>query len=344
MEETNAQQTRRNAATDELDAALDQLLADLDAKEAQLGWVPIPQPGSNAQILQVAPSSNDEANQPAANDASVRPVDPALAPKVTNDRLPTRESRGAASPTPLPKDNQALLELLAQLCSSTRADGRPTDYVDISDKYLEINIALDELGITPPRFRPNRRAPATRQKHLYDSSASNRKLSCDQQLVDLHWLFCAGKRDRIPEAGIEQLFEGPEFDWDAARQLAEKPWKSETKAIRSLRLSDFEQMQLCKLQTPKVRMRWDRVRAAAPGVEVALKNRARHFPSLSAEVQDLVRLWQANKLCSSAPLRDTALVHMWLTGRSEPLSPQQTRDRIRKLYRHLEAAKRRGAR
>lgn len=346
----------RNPGSHALDAELDQLLVELNASEARNGAAVITQPVPLDQARRVAPASNDEttpATQPlrlvttdAIENCAARPssreaaesVDRASASSITNGRSSSGEPAAATPPAPLVESNEGLLELLGELCNRRDASGQPANFAAFANDFLRVSMALNELGIVPPRFRPNRRAPPTDRNKDYGKT--NRQLSCYQQLVDLHWLFCTGKRDRIPEAGIERLFEGPEFDWDAARQLAEKPWKSETKAIRSLRLSDFEQWQLYKLQTPKLRQRWDRIRIEAPAVEVVLKNRARRFPSLAAELQDLLCLWQADKLCGDSLLKDKAHVHMWLTGRFEPWSPQKTRDRLRKLRGHLEADKR----
>lgn len=341
-----------------LDAELDQLLDDLDVKEAGDRSTLFAQPAPPDQASRVTSASNEEATHKTrilhlvstgttADHASRSPVsstpeplDRTSAPAIPKSQSSTRRPAGSVPPASASETNEELLDLLSKLCASTDAMGRPTDYAHIAGEFLRMNMAVNELCITPPRFRPNRRAPSTKRKDLYAGSTSYRQLSCDQQLIDLHWLFCSGKRDRIPEAGIGHLFEGPKFDWVAAKSLTEKMWKAETKAIRSLALTDFDQFQLAKLQSHAIRKRWERALLDAPMIEVALKNRARRHPSLLAEIQVLTQLWQADQLCSGSSLKDKAHVHMWLCRRSEPWAAQMTRDRLRKLRGHLEAVER----
>ena len=166
----------------------------------------------------------------------------------------------------------------------------------------------------------------------------DKALIVDKQVIDLDWLHCAGKRERIAEADMEDMFVSEHsIDWVAAERLATKKWHPGTKAISSLRLADAEQFPLVILQTPKLKTRWAEILRDTPLVETTLKNRADKHPKLLPHVNHLTTVWQADELGHAASLKTKARLHQWLSGANEPISQEQMREQIRRVRRHLES-------
>lgn len=348
------------AEEDEIAAFIDAVFikAGLDEPERRDATLAAPPTPSSANASAAAPINHEAASRcstdvtcplakgspsnepmPTARSA-VGAVASAILITAPDEEASAKPSEPPRTPTPSHQSNEDLLENLSALCLQTDARGELVCYSAIARDYLALSRQLNELGVTPPRLRPRRNLPTTSDKHLYAAKAAYAQLSIDSQAIDLHWLYCNGKRDRIPERGMEHLFSGPEFNWDVAKQLASKEWKAETKVSRSLALSDFEQFQLAKLQTNAIGQRWRNTLRDKPLIEAGLKNRARRYPSLEADIPELTALWQADRLCgATATLRDKARMHMWLSGRAEPWPPQLARDRLRKLRGHIEAAR-----
>ncbi|AMM13112.1 hypothetical protein AX768_02260 [Burkholderia sp. PAMC 28687] len=226
-------------------------------------------------------------------------------------------------------------ELLKRLAAQAARVASGAQFDAERVEYRKLHLALNRKLLTPPRVRPL--IPGKRHGHKIGFTRSDGALIVDKQVIDLDWLHCAKKRDRIPEPGFEHMFLNDQcIDWVSAEALALKNWKPETKVIQSLMLSDAEQFPLVLLQTPKLRARWSRIRKQAPAIETALKNRAERFTSMRGQEHALALIWQADELGLDAPLRIKANLHQWMSSASEPLSTERFREQKRRVRRHLE--------
>jgi len=225
-------------------------------------------------------------------------------------------------------------ELLDMLAKQVTRMSKVACFEDERAQYRAIHLALNRRLVTPPRLRIPIRGRKPDGKSF---TTAEQALTIDKQVIDLDWLHCSGKRDAIPEKDLGSLFSSDaHIDWNMAEQLAQKPWRSDTKVIESLRLSDAEQFPLAILQSSKIRMRWTDLQKQQAKVETTLKNRADRYPTLSSAIPSLVAVWKADRMAADASLKTKAKLHQWIVGSTTPMASEQFREQLRKVRRHLE--------
>ncbi|NVH74788.1 hypothetical protein FSB08_20180 [Paraburkholderia sp. JPY432] len=349
------------AELEPLDADLDEELNNLELEARQAKAV-------RNGLIDYRP-----ARAPAKQDASgpSSPVTAPIEPRESRSLEPNRSPASSARPVPIasrravhttaasasfaspdwdaltavfsPLTNEELISRLAGLAARVEAG---ESYDIIRDEFCAVSLSLNRLHLTPPRFRPALKgkrppkpSPLPSTSALKSYPESDGRLSRDKQVIDLDWLHCAGKRDRIPEAGMEHLFANPRsLDWSIAEALAGKNWKPQTKAINSLCLSDTEQFQLAWLQEPRIKTRWNEISRCTPKVIATLKNRAERHPALRGDVDALARIWQVDELAPDAPWHLKTRLHQWILGTASPPWPtEKLREQSRRVKRHLHA-------
>lgn len=206
-------------------------------------------------------------------------------------------------------------------------------YHEIREQYCAISLLMNERGLVPPSFRLQRPLPRRAQKANSDDTLMMR----DRQVIDMHWLYCRGKRDTVPDRTFAEMFLGDEFDIDMAAVLAEKPWRAEIKAENILNLTPHEQIQMALLRTKAVAETW---RNAENSMMTTIDRRLREqlvsTPSLKPHIEDFKQLWLAEKITGRDGLAAIAQMHGWLSGKA-PLATTTISDKLRRMRRRTAA-------
>jgi len=165
-------------------------------------------------------------------------------------------------------------ELLKAFLKKRDALKRPNEverYPSIRETYLALHFALNERGIMAPAFR----------KHLSinkykDLSPAESLLSKDNQLIDLHYLYCQ-HRSHIQPSNLlyRPIFDAPEFPLDLAGELASREWRSHVKAQETLLIPPSIQMELLVLRTKQIRDKHRAINSRAEKIQTLLFERSR---------------------------------------------------------------------
>lgn len=154
------------------------------------------------------------------------------------------------------------------------------DYPELRRAYIAINMALNEMAIIAPRFRPSLSAggPLGSKRTAIDNMISN-----DHQVLDLHWLAEAlfkSEPDSAREERWQGLFGyGRCFDFGMAASFAGTTGSASRKC-GILGIPDDEQLQLRTIQEDAVRSFWKRQREHRERVRGATAAAARDNPHL----------------------------------------------------------------
>jgi len=260
----------------ELDKALDDLLLELDENDdsAQTAREVLETAASSAKaIAPTAPTAGQPQHEPAKH-------------LVESYYFPDVEIAKANFMRVTPGERlDAVKRLLGSACS----------YHQIREEYCALSLAMNECGDVPPKFRFMRPLPRQTVKATLDDTLMMR----DRQVIDMHWLHSRGKRDESPDRTFTTLFVDEELDFDMAGALASKAWTNEIKAEKVLNLIPYEQFQLAILRTKAVADTW---RNAENSMKTTIDRRLREQsvsePNLKPHIEDLKRLWLAEKLMS----------------------------------------------
>lgn len=226
-----------------------------------------------------------------------------------------------------------LAHALLDLSTEMTGKGQLRAYHEIRADVCAISIELNRRGKLAPRFRDMRRPP------FKVKTVNERNLSRDRQVIDLHWLYCTGRK-RVIESDhlhLRKLLLAPSFSLEHAEMFAQVPAPSNEKA-GWLALPDHVAFQLATIQTEAVRQRF-RVADAGDIREGKMVQRGRRqiVQALEASVanqphlQGQVRRWAMIWMCSRL-VGDNAEVLRGFHAVAEGLEkPLDRRDIVRRL-------------
>ena len=224
---------------------------------------------------------------------------------------------------------------LTRLSDKTRDHSSPQlSYSDVRDDFCTVSMLMNERGVLPPRFR----ARCKGQKFVTGMAWSDdmKLQSNDRKIIDLHWLYSTGIRDKLEDAEFRDLLSGGDFNFENASRFVSKKWTSESRAQNILVLADGVQLQLAALSSSEVNKRWEEVSAKSVSILRKLKNAAFRKPRLTADVlHDFKLLWMAEELCSGQGLSRTGIIHGWLKGEA-PLTASTISTKLKKMRRLLD--------
>ena len=238
--------------------------------------------------------------------------------------------------------NAELRSRLDHLLHQRGLDGKLICYLDIRDECCAIGEVMNRRGIQPPKLRPQRSLPMLPKGQKYD--VPDTVMSRDRQVLDLHWLHCRGKRDRIEHKAYGDLFTGDEFDFDLAVQFACKGWSLASKTVKVLDLIDFEQMQMAFFRMKHIDDAW---KNGFSSMNTTISKRLREYvvkePEFAMHIEGLKRLWLAEKMVAVADLdgeKIIGLVYGWLMN-EEPLTKGTMNAKLKRMRRRTTPKSRR---
>lgn len=222
------------------------------------------------------------------------------------------------------------------------SDGQLVPYLQIRDECCAIGEVMNRRGIQPPKLRPQRSLPMLPKGQKYD--VPDTVMSRDRQVLDLHWLHCRGKRDRIEHKAYGDLFTGDEFDFDLAVQFACKGWSLASKTVKVLDLIDFEQMQMAFFRMKHIDDAW---KNGLSSMNTTISKRLREYvvkePDFAVHIEGLKRLWLAEKMVVAAGLCGEKIigqVYGWLMN-EEPLAKGTLNSKLKRMRRRTAPKSRR---
>jgi len=128
-----------------------------------------------------------------------------------------------------------------------KRDEDKAHYSKIRNKFCAMHYVLNQRGLVAPAFRGLRRL--TKNKHLTDSE---KLLSKDRMVIDLHYLHCNYRDNVIPKRGeYKSLLTEDEFDFSLAANFAMESWGAIKKAEK-LNITENIQKELLVLRCKKI--------------------------------------------------------------------------------------------
>lgn len=193
--------------------------------------------------------------------------------------------------------------LLAELRESTgpwNSKGDAVSYRTVRQRSCAIAIEINRRARTQPqvapRFRPERR-PTHECITLED-----RALSCDRQIIDLHWLWCTGHH-KIPDSReYVGLFQGEEFDFQLASKFACEKWTFARKA-ECLGLDAQTEWQLAAIQSRAFQKKWDTIWKGRRGIERRFLDSLAARRASKGHVDEWLQLWTVYRMVGESPER-----------------------------------------
>lgn len=216
-------------------------------------------------------------------------------------------------------------------------------YTTIRRHVCAINFVMNERGLRPPRFRESRKVPympkpassTIRVPGMPNPSLltlEQELLSSDRKMIDLHWLYTQGKRDKVMDRTFRDLFDRPEFDFELASEFLNKDWKTEVRATSILQLAEIEQWQLASLVSSSIQKRWQKIDEQSLRVDRNLRNHALIRPQLGSDIKDFKFLWVANEITGGTPQSLVAMVFGWQKG-DPPLAASTISAKLKRMKR-----------
>ncbi|RBA23281.1 hypothetical protein [Herminiimonas fonticola] len=243
------------------------------------------------------------------------------------------------------KTNGALEEVLDTMVNKRSSSTKKLwDYTAIRSFVCAINLVMNERGLRPPRFRELRKVPFKRRPASFSTvkvpgvpnpsllTPEQELLSSDRKMIDLHWLYAQGKRDRVKDRTYRDLFDQPEFDFELAAEFLANDWTSEARVNSIFKLTDVEQWQLASLVSNSIQKQWQKIDDQALNVDRILRNHALIRPQLAADVKDFKYLWVANEIAGGTSQSLVARVLGWQKG-EPPLSASTISAKLKKMKR-----------
>lgn len=161
-----------------------------------------------------------------ATTISAKPVkhDSELVKPVAHEDKSDQEAKQSELKRAFKWDGSAMQDLeledqIRELSRQRGTDGKRLDYQKIRTSMLMASFELNRRQVTAPVFRGLRRTlpVAVKTKMTKD----DRLLVCDRQIIDLHWLHCAGWKGVVAgKPDLATLFTAKEFDVDLAEGFA----------------------------------------------------------------------------------------------------------------------------
>lgn len=230
--------------------------------------------------------------------------------------------------------NADLRARLEQLLCRRDSDGRLISYLEIRDECCAIGEVMNCRGIQPPRCRPLRSLPKLPAGGKY--SAVETVMARDRQVLDLHWLHCNGKRDRLGHKAFADLFAGDDFDFDLASVFASKGWNLASKTVKVLNLLDFEQVQMAYFRMKHIDDAW---RNAETSMNTTVAKRLREWaikePGFAVHTEGLKQLWLAERMAAVVGITGQKIIgqiYGWLMN-EEPLAKATLSAKLKRMKR-----------
>jgi hypothetical protein len=215
---------------------------------------------------------------------------------------------------------------LDDLCHAKRLGARET-YSAIREEVCAIAIAMNMQGLRAPRFRRMRKVTP-----LGAAALDEQLLSNDRKMIDLHWLHCHGERREVHDPDFRKLLATADFDFTLASEFCSRKWKTESRVVNILVLTDFEQWQLSALVASGVHKQAAHLEMAAKGVEKRLREIATARTQLRAQVVPLTALWKASEICKGMTATDRLVgqFYSWQLG-EKPLAKSTLSKKLKLL-------------
>ncbi|HYD63424.1 MAG TPA: hypothetical protein VEC35_23915 [Noviherbaspirillum sp.] len=216
--------------------------------------------------------------------------------------------------------------------------------------FVAANFILNERKVVAPRARPSIPVPRIEKSGDQGKGAGKARLvgqpalpipstartdednlANDKKVIDLHWLWINGKRDKI-EADREfyDMFDSDTFNLELAERFAAKKWKTR-KRVEILRLIPDEQWGLASLLSEQAYNEWVSIKERVATVEKILRTNAERDSRLpKKDIEDLKQLWVAVEITGNASQRSIAQVHGWLM-RKKPLAKATMSTKLRRM-------------
>lgn len=188
---------------------------------------------------------------------------------------------------------------LDRLLNQRNAGGQLISYLEIRNECCAIGEVMNCRGMQPPKLRPQRSLPKLSEGKKYDLAET--VMARDRQVLDLHWLHCNGKRDRLGHKAFADLFEGDDFNFDLAGVFACKGWSMASKTVKTLDLDDFEQIQMAYYRMKNIDDAWKNAENSM-NTTIAKRLRKATFkePDFAQHIEGLKQLWLAEKMSQAA--------------------------------------------
>ena len=214
-------------------------------------------------------------------------------------------------------------------------------YHDIRDAYCAVHLELNNRhaicsdDIKAPRFRSRRKVKFRASKGGY--LESEKLLSNDAQVIDLHWLYSHGRTDANDVKG-KGIFSGEAFNFEVASEYVRARGKAEDKA-EWLGLDTDEQWALAVIQSSGVREDWKRLSAIIEPTSRRLKQKAKRVSSIRGNEEEWVQVYIAVEIEKSINCTDEVMpshLLQWfqlMTGRK--ISRQNMKNKLNAVIKHI---------
>lgn len=256
------------------------------------------------------------------------PRDPVVPDFVSYDYIDTRDEQKEF----VGVSDSDLTATLDRLLTQRDSDGGLVPYHVLRRRYCALSEVMNHRGIVPPRFRPKRSIPKLPAGAKHDPNDT--LMMRDRQVIDLHWLYCRGKRDQLADRKYADLFAGDELDFKLAADLATKTWSLNSKVFKVLNLLSYDEWQMAYLRSKETDDTWrNAFTTMNTTIDKRLRNQAVKTPSLRPHIADLKSLWVAQKVAGDLGQRVVAEVHGWLSG-SAPLAASTLSAKLRRMKRN----------
>lgn len=215
------------------------------------------------------------------------------------------------------------------------------DYAAVRDQFCACSLALNELGMLAPRFRPQ---PLVTPKE-------GRKPQCailhrDHLIIDAHWLWCAktvsvfkGKYDRLLDPSLP-------FDFALAGAYAQENWASHHRAEEQFMLPDEIQWQLLTTKSKEhvethrklfdgVRVDTTKIPAKVKAIQKLMAGWAKQSPKIRGEEQHYADLWAAREMLGRKATAKSIAELAGLMSGHPPLEASTARKKLSRLDQRL---------
>ena len=166
------------------------------------------------------------------------------------------------------------------LCMEIESTG---DYPSAREQYRHLSFELNALGKLAPAFRRELRTGKKRNDPVFF------QIHRDQIAIDCHWLYCI--RSEVHVNSDDRKFVGlfdlaSPFDFDLADHFAAMKWKTENRVLDSLRLTEFQQVQL-------ITLRCDAMKSKAESLDAMRTDGKKRLPSIRSVFERQMFTWGA---------------------------------------------------
>lgn len=176
------------------------------------------------------------------------------------------------------RKHEEVLNEYEGLCAKIESTG---DYPSNREQYLLLSFELNVLGKIAPAFRRELRTGQKRNHPVFF------EIHRDQIVIDCHWLYCTNSDVNVNTADHKfvRLFDRSiPFDFDLADHFAARKWRTDNRVLEIMRLTDFQQIQLCKLRS-------DAMKSKAENLDALRKDGVKRIPSVRSIFERQLYSW-----------------------------------------------------